>query len=493
LALVLFCTLSKYQRMHKHPKHRQTGSPKRSHHRTTKKTAQRKAAPCKAARLGQAARDDSGGFLTLFLERIGWDQLDALNQRKHAAGRPARLLNRGQLLASLVFHCTVSLAGTFGEHLFLLLGIQMAESTLSERRQALPFEVFRDLLKRMLRPIAGASQAACYRGLRLVGIDGVSFSLPNTEQVKRKCKKGGNQRGRAAFAKLQCSALVELVMHNPLAAMLGWEGESEWKLAQALLDYLPKKCLLLADRLYGCGAFIIPAMAALKKRQGHFLIRVKQSPKIVCRLKKFEDGSHLVRIKALDPSNHHRVAATMEVREIYAAIQRRGHRPVRIRLWTSLSCAQGLAQELVALYMSRWEQELYFRELKSQLGINDLLRSQTPETAAQEVATMIIGSSLIAHERAKLKPGEQLQYRISFIKTWETLEPLWLTLLLGADILSEQQKEQLCERFYNLAARRVMAKKRSRSCPRAMRQTMQPWPRKKNQQSFEGALNIRVC
>ena len=96
----------------------------------------------------------------------------------------------------------------------------MAESTLSERRQTLPFEVFRELLKRMLRPIVGADAAASYRGLRLVAIDGVSFSLPNTEQVKRACKKGGNQRGRAAFAKLQCAALVELLMHNPLAAML---------------------------------------------------------------------------------------------------------------------------------------------------------------------------------------------------------------------------------------------------------------------------------
>jgi len=479
--------------MHKHPKHRRARSTQPSNHRSAKKTAPRKPRPCRDTQLDQVLRDDGGGFLTLLRERIGWEELNGLNQRKHRAGRPAHILNRGQLLAGLIFHCTVSLAGSFGEHLFWLLGIQMAESTLSERRQTLPFEVFTDLLKRMLRPIVGASQSAYYRGLHLVAIDGVSFSLPNTEQVKGKCKKGGNQRGRAAFAKLQCAALVELVMHNPLAAMLGWQGESEWKLAQGLLDHLPEKCLLLADRLYGCGAFIAAALEVLQQRQGHFLFRVKHGLKILRRLRRFKDGSQLVQIHALDPSNHHRVIATMEVREIRATIRRRGHRPVQIRLWTSLNCAQGSAQELVSLYMSRWEQELYFRELKSQLGINDLLRSQTPETAAQEVATMIIGTSLIAHERAKLKPGEQLQHRISFIKTWETLEPLWLTLLLGADILTEKQKEQLCERFYNLAARRVMAKKRSRSCPRAIRQTTQPWPRKKNQKSSEGPLDISIC
>jgi hypothetical protein len=286
---------------------------------------------------------------------------------------------------------------------------------------------------------------------------------------------------------------VELLMHNPLAARLGWQGESEWKLAQGLLAHLPKKCLLLADRLYGCGAFILAAMEILKERRGHFLFRVKHGLKVVRRLERLKDGSQWVLIKTLDPSNHHRVIATIKAREIYATIHRRGHRSVRIRLWTSLSAAQAPARELVELYMSRWEQELYFRELKAQLGVNDLLRSQTPETAAQEVAAMIIGSSLIAHERSKLKSGEQAQHRISFIKTWQTLEPLWLTLLLGADILTEEQKQQLCERFYNLAARRVMAKKRSRSCPRAMRQTVQPWPRKKNQKSFDGPLDINIC
>ncbi len=480
--------------MHKHPnnKHRRNGARKTSTYRRTKRNAQRKSPPCPGVKLSQPA-DNDGGFLSLLLERIRWEELNGLTQRKHGAGRPTHVLERGQLLAALIFHFTVSLAGTFGEHLFWLLGIQMAESTLSERRQALPFEVFRELLQRMLRPIAQVSQAACYQGLRLVAIDGVSFSLPNTKEVKRKCKKGGNQRGRAAFAKLQCSALVELIMHNPLAAALGWQGESEWKLAHELLAHLPEKCLLLADRLYGCGAFILPAMQILKERHGHFLFRVKQGLKIVRRLKRFKDGSQLVLIRALDPSDHHQVIGTMEVREICATIQRRGHRAVRIRLWTSLSYEQAPAHELVSLYMSRWEQELYFRELKSQLGINDLLRSQTPETAAQEVATMIIGSSLIAHERAKLKPGEQLQHRISFIKTWEMLEPLWLTLMLGADILSEQQKQQLCERFYSMAARRVIAKKRSRSCPRAMRQTVQRWPRKKKQQSYEGPLDISIC
>ena len=205
------------------------------------------------------------------------------------------------------------------------------------------------------------------------------------------------------------------------------------------------------------------------------------------------DGSRIVEIKALDPEDYHKVTSTLQVREIQATIARKGHQTVRLRLWTSLlDCEQAPARELIDLYITRWEQELYFRELKRELGINDLLQSQTPETGAQEVAAMIIGSSLIAEERSKLKPGEELSHRISFIKVWEVLEPLWLTLLLGADILTEPQKQQLAERIYALASRHVMQKKRTRSCPRAMRQPFQPWPRKRNQKSSTDPLHISV-
>jgi len=460
------------------------GQPKKVHQ------ARRRHAP--AVPQTEQQRTDSGGFLSLVLKRIGWEELNGLNQRKHGAGRPTHVLDRSQLLLAIVFHYTVGWAGTLGQHLFCLWGIEMAESSLSERRQALPVEVFGELLRRVLRPIAGAGPAAFFGRLRLVAIDGVSFSLPNTAQVKRKCKRGGNQKGRAAFAKLQCAALVELALHNPLAARLGTQGESEWKLALGLLEHLPQECLLLADRLYGCGAFVIAAMDRLKQRQGHFLVRVKTGLKVQRKLKSYKDGSRWVEVAALDPANYHRVSATMQLREILVSVQRKGHRLVKLRLWTSLSSSQASAQELARLYLSRWEEELYFRELKWHLGINDLLRSQTPETAAQEVAAMMVGSSLIAHERAKLEPGEQGPHRISFIKTWETLQPLWLTLLLGADILSQEQKQALCDRFYELAARFLMPKKRTRSCPRTMRQPFQPWPRTKKAKSFEGPLRFII-
>lgn len=438
---------------------------------------------------------DSSGFLRVLLQRISLESLQELDAlRRHAAGRKAAKLTRTQLLIGLLFHFTLHLSGSLAEHLFLLTGISMAPSSLSERRSALPFDVFKELLKRVLRRLDQGSEdrQGYYQGLHLVAVDGVQFSLPNTPDVQARCRKGGNQRSRAAFAKLSCAVLVELALHNPLAARLGLAGESEWCLAKQLLGQLPNQCLLLADRLYGCAAFVVAALAHLKEVSGHFLFRARGSIKAK-RLHRLKDGSWVVEIAALETGSRHRVAQRVRVREIYVRVRRAKNRPHPIRLWTSLLDEKKYpAKELAQLYTQRWEQELYFRELKHQIGVNDLLKSQTVETAAQEVAAMIIVTSLVAEERSKLKTGEQLDTRISFIKTWEMLEPLWLTLSICSDLLSEDQKVQMADRFRSVMSRLKMQKKRARSCPRVLRQPMQRWPRKKRQRPHSGPVSIVV-
>jgi hypothetical protein len=66
---------------------------------------------------------------------------------------------------------------------------------------------------------------------------------------------------------------------------------------------------------------------------------------------------------------------------------------------------------------------------------------------------------------------------VSFIKLLELLRPLWLVLALGDDLLSEWQKEQLTERFYQKARTCLTPMRRVRSCPRKVRQPVSGWPR----------------
>jgi hypothetical protein len=132
-------------------------------------------------------------------------------------------------------------AGTLAEHLFQLFRTPLADSSWSDRRLRLPWEIFAALMRRALRPRATPRQhrEAFWRGWRLVGLDGTQFSLINTPQVTATFKKARTRRGRAAFAKITTAVLLEIGLHNPLAAAIGRHGESEWALAQRLLAQLP--------------------------------------------------------------------------------------------------------------------------------------------------------------------------------------------------------------------------------------------------------------
>jgi len=52
-------------------------------------------------------------------------------------------------------------------------------------------------------------------------------------------------------------SLVELGTHRPMAAVIAGPGESEMAMARRLIHLLPNDSLLLADRLYGVGKFLV--------------------------------------------------------------------------------------------------------------------------------------------------------------------------------------------------------------------------------------------
>lgn len=406
-------------------------------------------------------------------------------------GRPARV-PLSKVMPALLFH-VMSGAGTLGEHFYGLFNEPYADSSFSARRTRLPWEVFDEVMRRVLRPRATRRQAgASWRGWRLVALDGTQFSLANTPAVKKKATKARSRRGRAAFAKLGAVVLLELGLHNPLAAAIGRRGQSEWELSRGILARLPKQALLLADRLYGCAAFAAEAMAACQGVGSHFLFRVRANIQSQT-VRRYKDGSRRVRVACRQKGNPHQIVQWLEVREIRARVQRKGFRPQVVRLWTSLlQWQEAPAQELAQLYTQRWEHELYYREIKRQLRKTDLLQSQTVETGAQEIAAIILASALIATERARVAAGQCPALRISFIKVLELLQPLWLTLQACDDLLSEQQKEQITKRFYKLMGRCVTRPRRARSCPRAVRQPVTGWPRLRHNRSITAPIEFTI-
>ena len=147
-----------------------------------------------------------------------------------------------QLLPALTWH-VMQETGMLAEHLFQLFREPLANSSSSDLRLRLPWEIFAELMRRALR--RRATCAAASRGLlaRVAGGRPRRHAIQSDQHAPDHATPSRRRplaRGRAAFAKMTAAVLLEVGLHNPLAAAIGRKGESEWVLAQRLLAQLPE-------------------------------------------------------------------------------------------------------------------------------------------------------------------------------------------------------------------------------------------------------------
>ena len=384
-------------------------------------------------------------------------------------------LSGPQLVQSLVFHVLCGV-GTLAAHVEQLTGVKVSDSDLSQRRAAAGVRVFEAIVRAALRPLAtpGEQPDAFYRGWRLVAIDGSQASVSNTPQLLGHLSKAVSRRFQAAFAKLPMCWLVELGTHAPLAVVLGLAQESEWALAHRLLPQLPAGCLLLADRLYGVGAFVNELMVMGQAVGSQWLVRVKQNLRSNVR-QILADGSALVEVAV----PHHPTGFVL-VRQIVGRVRRPGGAWVTVRLWTSLLDGSTYpAAELLALYARRWDIEVFTKELKIDLhGGTTVLQSHTLVTAAQEILALVLAMAMLSQVRlAAATTGAVAPLRISFGQTLALVRSLWWMVALGEGILAPDQVRALVARTLEQIAVQCLPPRRARTCKRALRRPVQKWPR----------------
>jgi hypothetical protein len=424
-------------------------------------------------------------FRALFNELIPWPFLYVLLRRCGVRRRRPPHITFVELIQGLVFH-VVAEAGTLAQPVKQLTGKTITDGALAQRRALLPWKVFEQIMGGALKPkgVLLRHPEAFYHGLRLCGVDGSLFSITNTPQVKKQMKKARSRRGRAAFPKVGAAVLVELGLHNPLAAALGAHGESEMVLAKQVLSALPEKSLMINDRYYGVPELLV-GLPAQGERE--FLVRVKKNLKRRV-LEAYPDGSALVEIRS--------GKGTRLVREIVGQVQRGGRGlATTVRLWTSLlDWRRHPAGELLALYARRWEQEAFYKELKVDLRSTPCLQSHTPLTAIQEIAALILAYAVLVDYRLEAATiGEVGVLRISFMKTLHMVQGLWQFLEVSADLLTPAQVSLVVRRSLRRIADMAIPKRRQRSCPRALRQPVSSWPRLRKNTYRKGTLEYSVA
>lgn len=399
----------------------------------------------------------------------------------------------GVFIQSLVLHA-LRPSGSCGHHLRTLSGMKLSDAAAQEQRSQLCWAWFDHLFSKALSPLASPKKHphSFYAGMRLLAVDGSQWSLPNSESNVKALPRHGNQKGAvAAFPKFMTAVLVELGTHQPLAAACeqaeGGKASAEITLAKQLLGELPAKgkSLLLAGRLYG-GIGFISAVLGQKGRSSEVLIRVADHKKARI-IQPHSDGSAEVEVTA---DKAPKGSAPLRLREIRVSMKREDDEEgSELRLWTSLLDAQAHpAIELAKLYAQRWEAEGFFRELKANLGRENLLRATSLQGVQAEFGALIMAASLIAEQRLDVAAEAELPpLRMSLVKIGETLTNLVTLLAIGRGVLTEEQERKFIVKCREHLAREAVIKpRRSRSCQRGLRRPASAWTRIQQRSNAQG-------
>lgn len=434
----------------------------------------------------------SAQFLDVIERVIGASKVGQICAEHAPMPRTPPKMTASQVATSLIYH-QLHEGGTLADHGAELHGIRMSDSAYTQRREALPVEMFEAICANTLRPLADSDRHKdCFlEGLRLLVSDGSQYSVLNTPALNRELPKAKTRRGEAAFAKVRFVSLVEMGTHAPVAVVVAPASQGEQTLAKQLWPSVPADTLTILDRLFGTARTLDEAISGSAGRNAHFLVRVKDNIKVKL-VEQLPDGSCIVDVAVREKG---KVIKHLRLREINAAGIGRDGKRFTLRLWTTLLDSTLFpAERLAREYAERWEAELYYRELKLDVRGAPVLASHTLETALQEVLALVLATAVLAHLRVEAAERLELPVRrVSFFKLLLATRKLWHAYeMAGTDLpahLHARFWKQFVEDVQHTA---LLPKRRSRSCPRALRQPVSKWERKINQPSFTGKVTLEV-
>ena len=219
---------------------------------------------------------------------------------------------------------------------------------------------------------------ACWRGLRLVAIDGTGVAIPDSDANQAWTDKPRTaSHPSTGYPLLRLVTLVECGTRALIAAVFGSPADGELAYAAKLLHRLRPGMVLLADRNFDAATFI----TTTARTGADLLIRLKANrrPPLIGR---HPDRSMMSIIGGVD------VRIIEALITVTAADGSRRSEHYRL-VTTLLDPDRYPATELIELYHQRWETETAYLALKHTLTRGRVLRSRTPAGAEQELWALL--------------------------------------------------------------------------------------------------------
>jgi hypothetical protein len=318
-----------------------------------------------------------------------------------------------------------------------------------------------------------------YRGLSVYAADGTTLSVADTPENDEHFgrHRSGSSATESAYPMMRLVWVTNCRSRLVLSASVAPYGKAELTMARELLAQLPSSSLVLLDRLYHNSPTLLPL---LHSKGRHFLVRAKSNSRWTV-VEELGKGDEIVEVFVSSEarSTDESLPRSYRVRAISTRTKKNNY----VLLTSLLDADSYPASELRELYRERWEVELAYDELKTDLMKHKpSLRSRTVAGTYQELWAMVLTYNLIRLEMAVAAKKSGIAPRgLSFVLALTMIADLWNA---PSDRAHGRLPERLREVHERLVRLKLPPRRSERYYERVVKRKESPYPRKRSKSNM---------
>ena len=273
-----------------------------------------------------------------------------------------------------------------------------------------------------------------WNGHRVVVVDGTGLSMPDTEANQLEFPQLKTQKPGCSFPQARVLACFNLHTGALLSHEIGNKKSHELPLLRKQIDTFKKGDVFLGDKGF-CSYYDVNKLQ--QNGVNSVITLARRLPKTATTACKVLGENDLL-IKWEKPKYYQSKSYTKEdwveqvgelkLRQIKVVIDKPGYRVSSFYIVTTLIDSDVYsAKDIADLYFQRWDVELFFRDIKTTMGM-DILRCLSPEMVKKEILMHLIVYNCIrllmvrASEKSKT-PVRLISFKASIqaLRHWQAL------------------------------------------------------------------------
>lgn len=318
------------------------------------------------------------------------------------------------------------------------------------------------------------SKTGLLNNRRVVVVDGTGLSMPDTPKNQAVWPQSTAQKPGCGFPSARICACFSLESGSLLSYTIGNKKSNELPLFRTQWQTFKSGDIFLGDKGF-CSYFDMVKLKEQGVDSVLTLARRKPVSQSKC-LNKFNSDDLL--IKWDRPTYNPRLSYSKEtleqlpvelvLRQIRVAVDHPGFRTKEFFIVTTLlDPTEYPSEEIASLYFKRWDVELFFRDIKTTMGM-DILRCQTPEMVRKEIVMNFIAYNCV--RRLMYESAEKADMAVRLVSFKGSIQAIrnWEPQL-NHENLSKIERRKILNDLYGTVSGLPLRQRPGRREPRCLK------------------------